>query len=96
MNLHNPTLGQLERLHLLGCDVTVNTGVASVPATASTALSISSLVHAARVHSLRAYWRRMRKVDRCIGFGREAFWESYMCMRYQCRQVLPARWFCRV
>lgn len=96
MNLRNPTLGQLERLHLLGCNVTVNTGVASVPDTAAPFLSISSVLHAARVRSLRAYWRQMRRVDRCIGFGSEAFWESYMVMRYQCRQVLPVRWFSRV
>ena len=96
MNLHNHTLGQLERLHLLGCDVTITGGQPQASATSLAVAKANSAAHWLRVRGLRVYWKRMRNLDRLLERRRSAFWESYLIIKYVCRQELPSRWFRRV
>ncbi|MND16957.1 hypothetical protein D3C76_649920 [compost metagenome] len=95
MHLNNLTTGQLERLQLLGCPVTVTDGAASAPLAGLLLAGLSSVLHAVRVRKVRACWRKERRLDRKLGCHREAFWETYMITQYEAQQVLPARWFNR-
>lgn len=95
MNLNNATTGQLERLRLLGCPVTVTDGAASAPLAGLLLAWLASSLHAVRVRKVRECWRDERRLDRKLGCQREAFWETYMITRYEARKVLPSRWFNR-
>lgn len=95
MHLNNKTAGQLERLRLLGCPVTVTDGAASAPMVGLLLAWLASSLHAVRVRKVRACWRNERRLDRKLGRQREAFWETYMVTRYIALQELPSRWFNR-
>lgn len=107
MQLNNPTLGQLERLYLLGCDVLVQDGAASVTMLGILLAAINSVSHRANVLFLRKAWATSRRDDRWIereldrGWYPDAlhchFQTTYQWMqKYKSRQLLPARWFNRV
>lgn len=95
MHLNDKTTGQLERLRLLGCPVTVTDGVASAPLAGLLLVWLASALHAVRVRKVRECWRKERLLDRKLGCQREAFWETYMITRYEAKQRLPSRWFNR-
>ena len=95
MHLNNHTTGQLERLQLLGCPVVIRDGVPHTSVVGLAVASLNSIIHALRVRSLQVYWRRMRNLDRLLGSSSNAFWESYMVLKYQARKELPSRWFNR-
>lgn len=93
MQLNNPTIGRLDRLNKLGCRVTVRDGKAHVSLPGLALAAVSSMVHAARVWSLRQLWNQNRHMDRCAILGPDAFLASYLIVRHQCREVLPNVWF---
>lgn len=91
----NTTLGHMERLSLLGCQVIIKDGVPHASVIGLAVARFNAAIHWLKVRRLRAYWKQMRQLDRCIGHGPAAFWESYMVLKYVCRQELPSRWFNR-
>lgn len=107
MQLNNPTLGQLERLYLLGCDVMVQDGTASVTLLGIALAAINSVAHRANVLFLRKAWATSRCDDRLVEreLERAGFSDAIHCQlqttyqwmqKYKSRQLLPARWFNRV
>lgn len=88
----NASLGQIERLSRLGCRVVIKDGEAHASIAALAVARFNAAIHALRVRSLRVYWKRMRNLDRG-SWGAGAFWESYICLKYQTRETLPSRWF---
>lgn len=95
MHLNNLTTGQLERLQLLGCQVVIRDGAPHATVIGLAVARFNSIIHALRVRSLRLYWARERIFDRTYGRGADWFWESYVVLKYQAREELPARWFNR-
>jgi hypothetical protein len=96
MRLNNSTLGRLERLQLLGCPVVIRAGQPHATVIGLAVARFNSILHALRVRSLRRYWREDRAFDRKYTPAPHLFWESYMILRFQAREVLPARWLNRV
>ena len=95
MQLNNSTLGRLERLQLLGCPVVIRAGQPHATGIGLAVARFNSIIHALRVRSLRRYWQEDRAFSRGYMPAPHPFWESYMILRFQAREVLPARWFNR-
>lgn len=96
MQLNPSTLGRLERLQLLGCPVVIRAGQPHATVIGLVVARFNSILHALRVRSLRRYWREDRAFCRKhMPEAADLFWESYMVLRFQAREVLPSRWFNR-
>lgn len=95
MPLPNLTLGQLERLALLGCPVVIRDGLAYAPAFGPLLARLGGVLLALRARSLRRYWRDERRIDWMLGCGREGFDDTYYATRFQCLDELGSRWFRR-
>lgn len=95
MKLKNITLGRIERLAMLGCPVVIKNGAAHVSLRGLAVSAFTGLVFRSRIRYLRAFWQSNRSIDRACQFNGSAFWETYVCTRYEARQSLPARWFSR-
>ncbi|MGL4459767.1 MAG: hypothetical protein ACRCUB_15530 [Plesiomonas shigelloides] len=91
MKLKNITLGRIERLAMLGCPIVIKAGAAHVSLRDLAASAVTSLLFRARIRYLRAFWKSNRRIDRACKFNGNAFWETYVCTRYEARQVLPVR-----
>lgn len=95
MKLKNITLGRIERLAMLGCPVIIKSGAAHVSLRGLVVSAGTGLLFRYRVRYLRTFWQSNRSIDRACQFSSNAFWETYVCTRYEARQALPARWFSR-